>query len=169
MTPRPESCSTATAARRQLHGLGTHPVLAPASAVVLLAARLLAEGAAQVAFLAPDHLPEPNAPEHVRVTVLACPPQPLHDTAGLVLVSPPGDLEGLTRRELEVLGLIIEGWPNPRIAAQLGLAERTAAAHVEHILEKLGARSRTLAAVRALRRGLYVPREISMRGPAGPG
>jgi DNA-binding NarL/FixJ family response regulator len=70
---------------------------------------------------------------------------------------------------LEVLGLIIEGWPNPRIAAELGLAERTAAAHVEHILEKLEVRSRTLAAVRALRRGLYVPREISMRGPAGPG
>jgi DNA-binding CsgD family transcriptional regulator len=152
-----------------LPGLGTHPVLAPASAVALLAARRLAEGAAQVAFLAPYHPPESSAPEHVRVTVLACPRQPLHDTAGLVLVSPPGDLEGLTRRELEVLGLIIEGWPNPRIAAQLRVAERTAAAHVEHILEKLGARSRTLAAVRALRRGLYVPREISMRGPAGPG
>ena len=152
-----------------LRGLGTHPVLAPASAVALLAARLLAEGAAQVAFLVPYHPPESSAPGHVRVTVLACPPLPLHDTAGLVLVSPPGDLEGLTRRELEVLGLIIEGWPNPRIAAELGLAERTAAAHVEHVLEKLGVQSRTLAAVRALRRGLYVPREISMRGPTGPG
>jgi DNA-binding CsgD family transcriptional regulator len=152
-----------------LHGLGTHPVLAPGYPVVLLAARRLAEGAAQVAFLAPYHPPESSAAEHVRVTVLACPPQPLHDPVGLVLVSPGGELEGLTGRELEVLGLIIEGRPIPRIAAELGLAERTAAAHVEHVLEKLGVQSRTLAAVRALRRGLYVPREISMSGPTGPG
>ena len=52
-----------------------------------------AEQLGYATFLVPDHLPEPNAPGLVRVTVLACLPQPLPDTAGLVLVSPPGDLE----------------------------------------------------------------------------
>ena len=74
----------------------------------------------------------------------------------MVLASPP-DLRGLTPRELQILGLLIEGWTNARIAAALVIAPRTVAAHVEHILAKLGAGTRALAAVRALGQGLYVP------------
>jgi DNA-binding NarL/FixJ family response regulator len=74
------------------------------------------------------------------------------------------DLHGLTPRELEVLGLLVEGWPNHAIAADLGITDRTVAAHVEHIVAKLGAPSRTLAAVSAWRRGLFVPRMLH-RGP----
>jgi DNA-binding NarL/FixJ family response regulator len=77
----------------------------------------------------------------------------------VVLVSPAGDLRGLTPRELEVLGLVIDGYSNSEIARALVVAPRTVAAHLEHILVKLSAPSRTLAAVRAERAGLYVPRE----------
>jgi DNA-binding CsgD family transcriptional regulator len=41
------------------------------------------------------------------------------------------------------------------------VAPRTVAAHVEHILAKLGAGTRALAAVRALGQGLYVPPELT--------
>jgi DNA-binding NarL/FixJ family response regulator len=61
---------------------------------------------------------------------------------------------------LEILGLIVEGWPNHRIAAALALAQRTVNTHLEHILAKLGAPTRTVAAARALRFGLYVPRPL---------
>ena len=49
----------------------------------------------------------------------------------------------LTPRELEVAGLVAEGLSNKGIASRLVIAQRTAEAHVEHILEKLGFSSRT--------------------------
>jgi DNA-binding NarL/FixJ family response regulator len=60
-----------------------------------------------------------------------------------------------------VLGLLIEGCSNQQIARALVVAPRTVAAHLEHILAKLDAPSRTLAAVRAEREGLYVPPYLS--------
>ncbi|WP_220456264.1 response regulator transcription factor [Curtobacterium sp. ME26] len=56
-----------------------------------------------------------------------------------------------------MLGHLVEGCSNLEIARALAVAPRTVAAHVEHILFKLDATSRTLAAVRAERAGLYVP------------
>ena len=44
----------------------------------------------------------------------------------------------LTAREFEVAKLISTGMTNPEIAAQLVIAPKTASAHVEHILAKLG-------------------------------
>ncbi|WP_344587168.1 ATP-binding protein [Actinomadura vinacea] len=44
----------------------------------------------------------------------------------------------LTRREVEVAALIAGGMSNKQIAAELVIAQRTAEAHVEHILSKLG-------------------------------
>jgi DNA-binding NarL/FixJ family response regulator len=111
-------------------------------------------------FLCPN--PATDAPDsHVRITVLACPSDPPHYLVAVVLLSPPGDLHGLTRRELEVLGLVVEGWPNHQIAAALFVTRRTVNAHIEHILAKLGTTTRTLAAVQALRFGLYVPRPLA--------
>lgn len=49
----------------------------------------------------------------------------------------------LTARELEVARLIAAGSTNGEIAAELGIAPKTASAHVEHILGKLGASRRT--------------------------
>jgi DNA-binding NarL/FixJ family response regulator len=57
---------------------------------------------------------------------------------------------------LEVLGLVVEECSNQEIARTLVVAPRTVAAYLEHILAKLGAPTRTLAAVRAERDGLYV-------------
>jgi DNA-binding NarL/FixJ family response regulator len=84
---------------------------------------------------------------------------PAHLT-GIVVASPPGELNGFTTRELEVLGLLIEGWTNARIAAELVVAPRTVATHLEHILAKLGVPTRAHAAVQAQRTGTYIPRQL---------
>jgi DNA-binding CsgD family transcriptional regulator len=49
----------------------------------------------------------------------------------------------LTARELEVARLIADGRTNGEIAAELGMAPKTASSHVEHILAKLGVSRRT--------------------------
>ena len=49
----------------------------------------------------------------------------------------------LTHREREVAGLVAQGLTNREIAASLMISERTADAHVQHILDKLGFRART--------------------------
>lgn len=90
--------------------------------------------------------------------MLACPPDVPDYLSAIVLASPPGDLHGLTPRELQVLGLLVEGWSNPRIAAALVVAGHTVATHLEHILAKLAVPTRAAAGVLALRQGLYVPR-----------
>jgi DNA-binding CsgD family transcriptional regulator len=77
--------------------------------------------------------------------------------ARLILLSPSGVTSGLTRRELEVLGLVVEGCSNQQVARWLHISSRTAAAHVEHILDKLACDSRCSAAVRAVREGTYIP------------
>ncbi|MGT2426101.1 response regulator transcription factor [Amnibacterium kyonggiense] len=93
----------------------------------------------------------------MRVTTVTGPDELTSGSTCVVLLSPAGPLRGLTARELEVLGLVIDGCSNAVIANELVVAPRTVAAHLEHILVKLEAPSRTLAAVRAGRLGLYVP------------
>jgi predicted ATPase/DNA-binding CsgD family transcriptional regulator len=56
--------------------------------------------------------------------------------------SPAGELDRLTPREREVAALVAQGLSNPEIAAKLVIATKTAANHVDHILAKLGFRSR---------------------------
>lgn len=62
----------------------------------------------------------------------------------------------LTRRETEVLGLIVAGKTDQEIADELFVSYRTVTTHVTHILNKLDADSRTEAAIIALRNGLVV-------------
>jgi two-component system nitrate/nitrite response regulator NarL len=64
------------------------------------------------------------------------------------------NVESLTPREAEVLTLIAEGLPNKTIASRLSISEHTVKFHVNAILTKLGAQSRTEAVVRATRLGL---------------
>ena len=61
---------------------------------------------------------------------------------------------GLSARELEVLGLIVDGLSNHQIANQLVISHDTVKTHMRHILEKLVVADRTQAAVKALRQGL---------------
>jgi DNA-binding NarL/FixJ family response regulator len=60
----------------------------------------------------------------------------------------------LTPRESEVLVCITQGRSNREIAEQLHIAEKTVRTHVSSVLDKMGARDRTQAAVYALQRGL---------------
>ena len=64
--------------------------------------------------------------------------------------------EPLTERELEVLSLIAEGLPNKRVAQRLGISEHTVKYHINTILGKLGAESRTEAVTRAARLGWLI-------------
>ena len=64
------------------------------------------------------------------------------------------DSDLLTARELEVLHLVAEGYPNKSIAHELGISEHTAKFHVGSLLGKLGAASRTEAVTIATRRGI---------------
>jgi len=61
-------------------------------------------------------------------------------------------LEALTPRELEVMGMIVEGATNSEIADRLVIATSTVQSHVKSILHKLGAKNRTAAAVQFSRR-----------------
>jgi DNA-binding NarL/FixJ family response regulator len=53
----------------------------------------------------------------------------------------------LSPREVEVSELLVRGMSNREIAAALCISEVTAKVHMRHIFEKLGARSRTQAAL----------------------
>jgi DNA-binding NarL/FixJ family response regulator len=61
---------------------------------------------------------------------------------------------GLTAREVEVLRLLATGATNREIAGRLFLSEGTVKNHVSRILERLGLRDRTQAAIYARERGL---------------
>jgi NarL family two-component system response regulator LiaR len=62
--------------------------------------------------------------------------------------------QGLTERELAVLGRLARGFSNQEIADALVISERTVRTHVSNILSKLHLTNRTQAALYALKGGL---------------
>jgi two-component system, NarL family, nitrate/nitrite response regulator NarL len=75
----------------------------------------------------------------------------------LIDTTPPADETlsvELTPRESEVLQLLAEGLSNKGIAFQLGISDHTVKFHVNAIMTKFDAQSRTEAAVKAARLGL---------------
>ena len=70
--------------------------------------------------------------------------------------SAPALAEPLTPREVEVVQLLAEGLTNRRIGERLGISEHTAKFHVNAILGKLGASSRSEAVAQAARLGLVL-------------
>jgi DNA-binding NarL/FixJ family response regulator len=65
-------------------------------------------------------------------------------------------IEPLTPREREVLQHLAEGLSNKAIAHRLAISEHTIKFHVNAIMSKLGAQSRTEAVVRATQLGLIM-------------
>ncbi len=61
---------------------------------------------------------------------------------------------GLTRREIEVLGLVATGKTNRLIATDLGLSEKTVDRHLSNIFDKLAVNSRAAATAFAFQNGL---------------
>ena len=52
---------------------------------------------------------------------------------------------GITRREMEILGLVAQGMSNREIAEKLYVSENTVKTHCSRAFDKLGARRRTQA------------------------
>jgi DNA-binding NarL/FixJ family response regulator len=62
--------------------------------------------------------------------------------------------EPLTKREVEIVGMMAAGYSNREIAKACFVAEGTIKNHISNILSKLGVRDRTRAVLRALHLGL---------------
>jgi HD-GYP domain-containing protein (c-di-GMP phosphodiesterase class II) len=67
---------------------------------------------------------------------------------------------GLTAREVEVLLLIARGAATRDVARQLGISQKTAGTHIEHIYTKTGSHSRSTATIFALKNGLLDPLDL---------
>ena len=70
-------------------------------------------------------------------------------------------LSDLTSRELMILQLVLTGYTNKAIAAEMFISEKTVEFHLDNIYTKIGVRTRTLAGVWAVRHGIEMEaREI---------
>src|ERR671919_292886 len=67
-------------------------------------------------------------------------------------ISPEREIAVLSRRELEVANLVAKGMTDREIAGELVISQRTAESHVQHILTKLGFKSRSQIAAWAVSR-----------------
>jgi DNA-binding CsgD family transcriptional regulator len=61
---------------------------------------------------------------------------------------------GLTKREVEVLGLLADGYLTKQVARALGISRYTVTDHIRHIYAKTGVSTRAGAAGFAIRHGL---------------
>ena len=65
----------------------------------------------------------------------------------------PGARARLSRRELDVVGLVVEGCSNDEIGGALAIGAKTVETHLARLFERFGIASRTELATRALREG----------------
>jgi DNA-binding NarL/FixJ family response regulator len=87
----------------------------------------------------------------VHAALLDATSAPASTSASARPIAPP---DGLTQREVEILGLIARGLTNPEIAAQLYLSSHTIKTHVNRIFAKTGSRDRAAAIGYAHQHGL---------------
>lgn len=70
-------------------------------------------------------------------------------------------LSDLTPRELEIIQLVLAGYTNKAIAAEIFISEKTVEFHLDNIYRKIGVRTRLMAGVWALQQGIEAePGEI---------
>jgi DNA-binding NarL/FixJ family response regulator len=62
--------------------------------------------------------------------------------------------EGLTEREVEVLGMLARGLATKQVAHALGISAKTADHHIQHVYAKIGVTSRAAATIYAMEKGL---------------
>lgn len=65
-------------------------------------------------------------------------------------------LSDLTSRELEILQLVLVGYTNKAIAAEIFISEKTVEFHLEKIYTKIGVRTRLMAGIWALQQGILL-------------
>jgi DNA-binding NarL/FixJ family response regulator len=65
----------------------------------------------------------------------------------------PSDRARLSRRELDVVALVVEGRSNDEIGAALGIGAKTVETHLARLFERFSVATRTELATRALREG----------------
>lgn len=63
-------------------------------------------------------------------------------------------LSNLTPRELEILQLVVTGYTNKAIAAEICISEKTVEFHLDHIYTKIGVRTRLMAGIWAMQQGI---------------
>jgi DNA-binding NarL/FixJ family response regulator len=63
-------------------------------------------------------------------------------------------LSDLTTRELEIIQLILAGYSNKAIAAEIEISEKTVEFHLDHIYNKIGVRTRLMAGMWAMQQGI---------------
>ena len=141
-----------------LPGLPDHRSLVAGSALLATAAAELADGDTHRSFLAPTGS---DGEGLLRVTALDCARRDLDHLTAAVLLSPPGDLRGLSARDLRVLGLLAAGvTQHPALATGLGLDERAVADALAAAQLALQASDLTATATYAIRSGLRIPPQL---------
>ena len=70
-------------------------------------------------------------------------------------------LSDLTSRELEILQLVLAGYTNKAIAAEIYISEKTVEFHLDHIYTKIVVRTRLMSGGWAMQQGILLgTREI---------
>lgn len=75
---------------------------------------------------------------------------------GLRTSTTANDIELLTPRETEILGMLADGLANKEIAVRLHISSHTVKSHVQSLFSKLGADTRAEAVAVGVRRGLIL-------------
>jgi DNA-binding NarL/FixJ family response regulator len=100
---------------------------------------------------ADDYLVKPFDPDELIARVRRLLPTPAARTP---------TVRRLTKRELEVLSLLVDGLGQAEIAEKLFLSPKTVGKHIEHILGKLGVHNRAQAVALAVRHELLAARRL---------